>query len=179
MNNSGISVGGNFENSGVFNTGEIRGSVTNVVGDNNIVNTEAIEKIAEIIANLQKRAELLPETQREDVQSDLEDLEKEIQKPPEEQRPGKVKRYLKGLVAAVASVLVGMGVASERVKTVSTNAVDIIGNAVTITEDVQRITGNRPEFKALSPSDWEVVETVKVFSDGIEQIAEAYQFPSE
>jgi len=179
MNSRNISVSGDFKNSGVFNSGDIHGSVTNVVGDNNIVNADTAEKIAEIIANLQEVAKVFPKEQRDDVESDLEDLQAELEKSPEEQQPKKIKRYLKGLVAAVAAVLVGMGVASEQIKTISTNAVDIVGNTATIAEEVQRIRGNSTEFKALSPSDQQVIETVCVFSDGLGQIAKEYKLQAE
>lgn len=175
MNSQSVSVGGDLNNSGVFNTGKIHGPV--VVGNDNAVNANAVEKIAEIIANLQKAAKVLPETQKDDVESDLEDLQAELEQPFEEQQPKKVKRYLRGLVAAVAAVLAGIVGVSDKIKTISINVVDIAGNARTISEEVRRIQGNPTEFKALSPSDWEIIETVSVFSDGISQISEIYNLP--
>jgi hypothetical protein len=86
---------------------------------------------------------------------------------------------LKGLVTAVAAVLVGMGVASEQIKTISTNAVDIVGNIEAISKEVQQIRGNSTEFKALPSSDREVIETVGVFSDGLSQIAKEYRLQAE
>lgn len=172
-------------NSGVIKQGDGDSPITNVVGnsnvvgDRNVVNSSSVEKIAEIIAGLQEAAKVLPKEQRDVVESDLEDLQAELEKSSEEQQPKKIKRYLKGLVAAVAAVLVGMGVASEQIKTISTNAVDIVGNTATIAEEVQRIRDNSTEFKALSPSDQEVIATVGVFSDKLGQIAEEYKLPAE
>lgn len=177
MNQQSVSVG--RDNYAPITQGDGSHSITSTVSGNNIFNSDAAQKVAKIIASLQEVAKMLPKEQKDIVESDLEDLQAELEKSPEEQQPKKIKRYLKGLVTAMAAVLVGMGVASEQIKTISTNAVDIVGSTATILEEVQRIRGNSTEFKALSPSDQQDIETVGVFSDGLGQIVKECKLPAE
>lgn len=177
MGNQKFQAGRDIIVSGVVIQGEQITRISNLVRQEK--GDEAAQKVTQLLMSLQEGLKKFPETQRKNAEGDLKHLVEELEKEPEQRRWSQIQLCFKLLVATTASVLVGIGVASEQVKTISTNAVDIVGNTKAITEEVQRIKGNSSEFKELSPSDWEVVKTVGIVSEGLSQIAEAYPLPTE
>jgi hypothetical protein len=127
------------------------------------------EELLSLVESLISRVQVFPPQYKVMSEVNLKHLKEEVQKPHDKRDVKNISCYLNGLVSTAGAVLMSLGIASGEVAKVVANVGDVMGGVRMVTEEVQRIKSNSSEFKALSSSDWEVVETVGVVSKEVGQ----------
>ena len=141
-------------------------------------NAEDAEKVTRLVMSLKELIKVFPDLEKEEAEFDLEILSEELQKEPEQQSEKRIRRYLKSLLAATGSTLVGVvaiseqfaaEMAAEQVKTV--DKVNIAKNARLLAEEVRRIREDAVHYSMLSEMNRQLMESIDMFAENIGELS--------